>query len=327
MRLTDKLSWEELVEKTTEKVSLPLKKRGFKQEHFFEWMISKKSLGYVFDTNLWLLAFYISEELKSDKDYFTVVSGIEGVGKSTLLAWLCAVVSPSFSLVHVCFEQLDLIKALRNVKSGDSIMLDEGLMFLFSREAMSGGNKIVMKLFSIMRQLNIHIGIAVPNFFNLDTYVREHRVKTLLHASRTGKYTGFGSKGIQHCNKFARAYKNPLGVTYQNGLTWRGYWNETNEYGHKFPVINDIDWKEYKRLKGEHMKEFLNSLEKQINAGESVVERLYVGTKEFSLATGLNQETVVRMIKRGVLKGKKMGSKWLIERAELENDDMLGESA
>ena len=318
-RLTDKYTWEELVIKVCNNVESTLIKAGYKKQEFIEWLSTKESLGYVFDYNLWLKAFLISKDLNNDVDYFTVCSGKEGTGKSTLLAWFCSAVSPTFSLKNICFEMLDLGKLLKTVKPRDSIILDEGLMFMFSREAMTGSNKMITKLFSIMRQKNIHIAIAVPNFFNLDTYVREHRVNTLLHISTVGKYMGLNKRGILYCNDQAKRLKNPSAIRYKEGMSWRGYWNKENKQGDKFPVINDLNHVVYKDLKAKHMDGFLEEFISFAEKSNTPKNKLFVSTKEFSQITGANQDNIGKLLLEGKLKGKKIGSKWFVDRIELES--------
>ena len=317
-RLTDRFTWEELVNKTADKVETTIIKAGYKKAEFIEWLRTKEDLGYIFDYNLWLKAFLVTKDLSQDTDYFTVCSGKEGTGKSTLLAWFCSVVSPTFSIKNICFEMLDLGKLLKSVKPRDSILLDEGLMFMFSREAMTGSNKMITKLFSIMRQKNIHIAIAVPNFFNLDTYVREHRVNTLLHIGTVGKYTGLNKRGILYCNDQAKRLKNPVAIRYKEGMSWRGYWNERNEAGHKFPVKNDLSHEAYKELKAKHMDNFLDEFIDFAEKDNSPKKKLFISVTDFSEVTGSSRKGNLKLLQTGKLTGKKIGAKWWIDRKELE---------
>ena len=76
-------------------------------------------------------------------------------------------------------------------------VLDEGNLFLFSRESMSDSNRNMVKLFALMRQRNACIILNVPNFFTVDSYVRDHRVGTLNYLHARGKYQCFVRKAIK----------------------------------------------------------------------------------------------------------------------------------
>src|SRR3989338_6722868 len=163
-------------------------KHGFK-----DWLLSKEYMkGQYFDYFMYSRLFNIYKSLtQEDRDHFIVVSGKEGSGKSTLALQIASVLDPKFNLNNVFFKINAFVAALRTAQIGDTFVLDEGNLFIFSRESMKDENKLMLKLFAIMRQKRLCIIINVPNFFTLDTYVRDHRADMLVYVHQRGKYVSF----------------------------------------------------------------------------------------------------------------------------------------
>lgn len=304
-KLMDQYSWSEIVERTAIKTVNDTSK-------FKKWMLKKESVGYLFDYFLYSRAFTVYQKLIKDFDHVTVIVGKEGTGKSFLGLQYCSIVSThSFGSLYVCYELKDFVKQLPYAKKGDTFLLDEGAMFLFSRESFGQENRMMVKLLTIIRQKNLHIVVCIPNFFIIDSYIRDHRVDTLINVTDRGNYTAYVGKAIKIISKIGAKTKEITGIKVPSGTFWKGYWN------HTFPVVNDLNLKTYNQLKRKHLNKFIHDLDKFCKV--SSADRKYLSLFEAQKELKLKRDTYVRLIKKGDLKGTKVGGKWFIDRYSLAN--------
>lgn len=291
--------WEEFVNHVCSKCNL-IGKPGYR--NFQKWMMSKESLGnHFFDSLLWYRAYSIGLALKDDNDHVTLICGLEGTGKSTLAMQLGAAVSSSFSAHHICYEQNDFFSAIETAQPGDSIILDEGALFLFSREASMEGNRKTVKLLTVCRQLRLHLIVCVPSFWAVDSYVRQHRASTLLLVRKRGSYVGYNRGGIKIITAVGSSKKSILKIKTPDGTMWGGHFNK------QFPIINDLNEDAYKKIKSDHMKQYLHDLR-----AESGSE--YMLISQFQKRFPLSRKALIAMVERGDLAGRKLGKKWFIHR-------------
>src|SRR3990167_8531161 len=92
-------------------------------------------------------------------------------------------------------------------KEKKCLQMDEGGMDLFAREAMRSSNVWLNKTFFAQRFLNVHTTICIPNFYMLDSGVREHRVKTLILVLHRGMYKVIVGEGIRMANDGIHEYR------------------------------------------------------------------------------------------------------------------------
>lgn len=301
--MLSKMDWCDVVDHVEKKLKFGAK--------FKEWMLSRESVGYHFDYLLWGRAYAISRELEKDNDHISVIAGMEGSGKSTMATQLCSVVSPNFQIKNICFELPNFLKQLRDAKAGDSFQLDEGAMFLFSREAMSRDNRITTKLLTVIRQKNLHICVCIPNFFIIDSYVRDHRVKTLLQVKSRGLYKGHIGTAIKLVSKYGAKNKNVFEAKIPNGSYWDGRFNKT------FPLNIDMD--EYRKYKAKHLDSFLKDITKSYGG-----EPRFVPLKEVKHLFTKKGSSLYDWLKSGEIKAEKMGGSWVIDRKSLEKYGFFG---
>jgi hypothetical protein len=278
------ITWQEQVEKTAHKT-----RRG-DDKKFKEWMLSKESLTYCFDYYLWAHCYSNYLALQNNYDNFWVVCGGERQGKTTIAAQLCAVISPTFRKENICYTMEDIVMQARNSQKGDSILIDEGAIVLFSRDSASKSNKDLNKLFTVFGMKNLNVVICIPNFFMLDTYIREHRVKTLIAVTERSKYHAFVKGAIPKISKDGYKNKKVVGIRIPEGTHWRGYFNKG------FPVINDLNETEYEKWK-EHN---INKMMDKIIEGEKPEK--YITTGQAAKELGLSIKTIRRRAKEGEFK-------------------------
>ena len=315
-KLEDRYSWEEIAERFCIQAQVPQKN----QEDFKAWFLSKQALGVRFDAITYHRAYNTQRSLKDDYDHFTVICGSEGSGKSTFAANYCAVVSPTFCMKNVCFVKNDLLQALETAKRGDSLILDEGALFLFSRESMSLDNRIVTKLFTLFRQLNLHVCICMPNFWMIDSFIRDHRVKTLFRIPKRGDLTLYAEQAIRILSKEGAKYKGFDGIKLPYGTFTMGYYNAG------MPNINDFNDDNYRKFKAETLQAFI----KEIKQGTENVSQDLFDVKYVSKKMGISEAAIRERLRDGQIKAKKVGSSWFVGKEELERlikgeENMKGE--
>lgn len=127
---------------------------------------------------------------KKDNDWFWIVDGGEGAGKSVFAMQLAKVLDPSFCLERVCMIPEEFTKAVIRAKKGECIVFDEAFTGLSSRSSLSEINRLIVSLCMEMRQKNLFIIVVMPTIFMLDRYVALFRAKGLFHI-----YTKDGKRG------------------------------------------------------------------------------------------------------------------------------------
>jgi hypothetical protein len=236
--------------------------RDFDVLGFRQWLYLHKGKPVYFDRLTYYMVYKIYQRIRDNYDQITIVTGYEGSGKSVLASQISTMVSPEMSINHVGYEPKDLIKIFKNIKRGDTIWLDEGALFLFSRNSLKKENKILVELLSIVRQLNLHLVICVPNFFILDTYLRDHRVNSLFHVVVNRKnFLYFNRDAISILNAVGKQTKNIIkGLDYINKSDcFVGRWNKS------FGETPNLLEKDYISLKTSNMNDFMKRLEQTLN--------------------------------------------------------------
>jgi len=305
-QLIDKFTWEEI----TEQIIL---KCNYDKPKFKNWLLTKEGLGgYYFSALLWLRAYHIQDKINNeDLDHFIVVTGKEGSGKSTLAIQLACVIDPNFKLNRICFTMMDFLKQIEDAPKGACFILDEGNLFLSSREAMTLGNRFMQKLMAVMRQRNLCVIINVPNFWTVDSYVRNHRTDTLIYVNSRGNFRAYKDIAIPLCSKWGMATKSFNGVKVPSNHVWKGSFNRY------LPTINDISHEQYKNYKADTFTEFLEDLKTFVEETDRKNNK-FVSIREAKGIIPLQDETIIKNIKSGEFKGKKVGGKWFILRKSLE---------
>ncbi len=207
-----------------------------------------------------------------------MLTGKEGGGKSTLAIQIGSWIDPNFTLDNVCFTQEDYIRRLREVKRGACLVIDEGGVTLFSREAMGGINVLMVKIFMLQRQKNVSVILCCPSFWDIDTYLRRHRVNTMIRVYKQGHYMGYLLKAINIINDIGYR-KRPLT---QIKLPSESFWHGTFRKGFPKSVNRDA----YLKKKDTHLEKFLESIEEDIQKAQETIKKRRRPTKSLE-KTGL----------------------------------------
>lgn len=306
--MANEVSWEERIELTYEKYKDTIKNYN----HFKRWMIQRKEVGYNIDMAMIVKCYNIHHRITTmNDDHFLVTVGMEGVGKTTYIMNVCSMVDPTFNCSRICYTLKQFLDFVKVCNPGEAVLIDEGGSVLYSRQAMSQRNVGLTKLFSIIRQKNLFIGIAIPNFFVLDSYVRMHRVNSLVNIEERGTYRlvsdALNRVSITKLNKEGSASRDVANVKPVPGTAFRGHFSKS--------LPGNIDEEEYLIRKAEHMDEIvdeLNDLDDEVSISK------YVKLKEVAEKIGCDRKTVNNMINDGRLEGKKIGSNWFVTREIFE---------
>ncbi len=117
----------------------------------------------------------------SDQDRIYVITGREGLGKSTLAMQLAYCVDQNLSLDNIVFTAAQLEKRIIQAKPFTAIIFDESFNGLSSKGAISKENKRLVRLLMMCRQRNLFLFIVLPSFFLLEKYVGIFRSTALFN--------------------------------------------------------------------------------------------------------------------------------------------------
>jgi len=143
----------------------------------------------LYDENI-LQNLYIEKKRvnKYDNDSCILVTGAEGVGKTTGAAAIAYYMGYSkktnksnFNLDNIVFNMEQLREAIQKAKKGQVIMIDEFVLMALSTDALTSMQKDLTKLFVTHRFKNLIYIMIIPSIFMLGSYFATHRTSCLIH--------------------------------------------------------------------------------------------------------------------------------------------------
>ena len=288
-----------------------LKRNGLRINYnqFREYYISKEHIGYMFDPFLVAKCFQINNHVRKDFDHFIIFSGKEGMGKSTMAIKIGPYIDPNFNVNNICFTFNEIKKAIKDAPKYSYILIDEGGLNLYSRDAMTAVNRELTKLFMIMRQRNIVLAFCIPNFHLLDTYIRDHRSDILFQITERGKYIAFIERGIRRVSKDGHRLKEIAGVKVGAGTFWRGNFNKD--------LPPNFDNKTYLARKQEQMNSFLKELDDTVDDEGKGSD--YVRISKTAKFIGCTTASMRNKIKTGEIEGKKIMGEYYVPKMAHKN--------
>lgn len=308
MTLENKMSWPELCNYTIDRCLAKRLLKPSQAADFRKFMMSRAKIGYCFDHISILRAYFIYRELCQGLDHFVVMSGREGLGKSTLSMQLAAWVDPSFTEDSIVYgaadyiakmrEKLDKFKAMKKMQI-TALVLDEGTELL-SKESLNLTNRILTKTFFVQRALRFLIIVNIPNFFMLDGVIRNHRAQTLMEVMRRGRVKGFNARGLRIVAKQGMLHKDVQAVKVPEGLWWE------SDFRKQPPQT--IDWETYEQQKLDGISRLLEDLQ-----GVATPKK-YIALTDAAEKLGMHRKVLVRMLQKGKIQGKKIGKMYYVTR-------------
>lgn len=133
------------------------------------------------DANLWGLPRVLEEiwwRVEHGMDAIVLFDGEEGLGKSTAAITLAKMLQRGdpFSVDRVAFGVREMVQKMLAMEPGTVVQADEVVEGFQSRGAMSTENKLGQKWVQTCRDRHLILLIAYPSLWDLDIYLREHRV-------------------------------------------------------------------------------------------------------------------------------------------------------
>ena len=196
------------------------------------------------------------KKLHKDHDFVMAICGPEGGGKSHLMLNIIEQVYPKATIKSIGFNTIGFINALKGAKRYGLAVFDEAGDGLYSRDAMTGVNKLLAKAFMTIRGRNLFTILVLPDFFDLDSYFRKHRVKGLFIVPKRGRVRVYNKRQIDRINQIGERTKRILvkPSIYDTFPKYKGYLAEI-----------------YKMHKDEKIKESLDNLD-QSGTGISKID-------------------------------------------------------
>ena len=158
---------------------------------------------YKHDVGIIRILLSIKRGLEENFDYVLVVNGDTGTGKSM---WVLHLVEAWQSLLgkkidantikQVNVEKMKWLEEFKVLKEYDINIFDEGAAGLGSKQYMEMFSKTLEMLFQVMRYKKFLSVIVVPNFFRLNKFFREDRLRGMVYIDRRGHYKFFTRKQI-----------------------------------------------------------------------------------------------------------------------------------
>jgi hypothetical protein len=167
---------------------------------------------YTHDWPLWMALKVIEKGLEKEYDFVLIVSGDTGTGKSNLglhlvEAWQKMRGKPINDklIEQVNVDKQKWLEKFKDLKPLDINVFDEGASGLGSKQYMERFSKTLEMLFQVIRYKRFLTVIIVPNFFRLNKFFREDRLRGLLYVSKRGEYKFYTRKRIiTLCQKNAK---------------------------------------------------------------------------------------------------------------------------
>lgn len=189
-----------------------------------------------------------------DSDWFWIVDGGEGAGKSVFAFQLAKVLDHNFNLTKVAMTPNEFTKAVIKAKKGDCIVFDEGFTGLSSRASLTEINKLLVALMMEMRQKNLFVIVVMPTIFMLDRYIALFRAKGLFHI-----YTKNGKRGrwVYFNNKKKK-------LLYILGKKLFSYSNPRSKFRGRFQNQYMVNEDEYRQKKNKALMEKSRSTKAEV---------------------------------------------------------------
>ena len=161
-------------------------------------------IRYLMPDLLDVLADDMRKNIRDDYDNVVIVDGGEGSGKSNLMYQLLSRFDPNFSISrgYTC----DGVAFKKKIREGGDIgrtfWMDEGSIIANNRDWNTQENKGFIKVLETCRSRHYTLGICIPLFDRLDKYIREHRVRYLIHCEPMAfEQGGFKQRGYCEVKK------------------------------------------------------------------------------------------------------------------------------
>ena len=226
--------------------------------------------------------------VEKDFDWLHLIIGKEGIGKTTLAIWTCLAIDPTFNATRIVRDLEELKRVVRNSKQGQAILIDEGALFFFAGDAMTREVKETIKLFTAIRTYNLFICICVPNYYDIVSRIRDHRVKSGCRVVKRGWFWAYSRPSL---NRIKRDKKHNREIFPEP------------DFRESFPKYEGKIWNNYIRKKQEIMQDATKSE--------------YISTGQSGKILGVSRTTILTYIKQGLINARRYNKQWRIKRSDI----------
>lgn len=120
-------------------------------------------------------------------DYWTLITGDERTGKSTLANIVAQITDPDFApKKQTAFSLLEYLDILETARPGQTCVLDEAGSVAYARDSQKRENKALNVISMVSGMKNLHVIMVVPDKRDVDTFFRNRRVRAWLHVGSRG---------------------------------------------------------------------------------------------------------------------------------------------
>lgn len=200
------------------------------------------------------------------------IIGLSGTGKSSTSIRLGELIDIEFKKnlkISIVDSLLELIRAIRNSKEGDIIIIEEVSVLFPSRRAMAADNVSIGKVLDTCRKKRLIIISNAPIWGSIDSHMRAmgHFLIETLRINKTQNVV---------VSKFHRLQTNPLsGKTYRHTLQRGG--RDVSRMFTKMP--SKEKWDSYEQQKDIFMDELYQRLENEQNIKQKKFDKQIVRDK------------------------------------------------
>lgn len=211
------------------------------------------------------------EHMGMECDWWIVIVGPEGQGKSTFatdfLLEYTKIANKDFRQIlnrNVAFDEFDMLRIIHKLDINakfEFIWADEGSNVFFARDSSSTNRRYTMKFSNSMRFLRYVVVICAVEIEQLDTIIRNHRVKSLIHIQEQGIYQYFNYERmirLLQANKGNRSSMFNWRSVEPNHIGRFGYSPETKQ------LVDNLKKKYMIRFKMEVEQEYQRALIKKL---------------------------------------------------------------
>lgn len=135
------------------------------------------------------LAYAVRKGLKEDYDWVCALSGREGIGKSTLLIIISAIIDIQFYMeknLSLIPSTGEVIKKFRKIRRYGCLGIDEAIKALHKQDWYLDVQKEIIREYATERFRNKATILAIPRFKDLNENFRNHRINCWLHVQDRG---------------------------------------------------------------------------------------------------------------------------------------------
>lgn len=256
---------------------------------------------YKCDTKIVTILQNIYAHMKDDYDYFLIISGDTGTGKSRfaldlLETWYRVILKQPVTedmISHISQDYKKWLQKFGKMQPYDMNIYDEGSRDLNSLNFMTRISKDINKLFDTFRSKRFFSVVILPNYFRLNKSLREDRLRGLVWIPKRKVYRFYTKNRIKYLNG------------YNEKRRIKSMWLARPFHQYTFPDYKGILLKPYLEQKNsgvdEVLKEILGNLElddKKGGQAKTLVE-IYKDRVDAMIKDGILQKQIIQKLNIG----------------------------